>query len=215
MLRAQADSALFKSHNASSAVGTRFFSSALSRDICAELQSILQSFQQLISHYESIEGTDTRSLPLENDYLLLLVRKLYSLPYDCTLTPVQDTIKISVLVYCVVRIWKFEGKPCIQYLNRTLRQSLEKSRPELETTAPDLIFWSLFLGALASPGLESHKWCVTGLKESARKLSLKDWDSAVLVLQGFFFVCRPSNEPAKRLWHSISSAMDLDEESLV
>ncbi|KAJ5569825.1 uncharacterized protein N7459_009255 [Penicillium hispanicum] len=197
----QTESAFIKAHRPlSSPLGPRFSTSSWSQDFPSELRSVIESFRQLIPLYESIYESDSRVLSSENDYLLLLIHRLYSMPYDCSLSPLQDTIRLSILLYAVVRIWKFSGKPCMENFVQILRQTFEKSFSILENTAPDLLFWILFMGVLATPGLPSRAWCLERTRTSAKKLGLKTWMDAKQVLEQFFFVCRPHGEIAKDLW---------------
>lgn len=201
-LKTQNGCAYFKSYNPSFSVGERFFSSTWSPNIPPQLQSIIQSFQQVIPCFESMADLESRTLTFENDYLLLLMHQLYSLPYDYPLEPLHNTIRLSVMIYAVVRIWKLEGKPGTECLVQRYRQSIEKGLDYLERTAPDLLFWALFLSSLASLGLPSHGWCLVNVRKAAVQLGLKNWNDAKRVLEDFFFVCRPRNENAKTLWDS-------------
>ena len=186
----------------SSALGRQFFTSPWSQDFPTELRSIIEAFRQMIPLYESIAESDLRSSPYQNDHLLLLVHRLYSLPYICSLTPLQDITRLAVLLYAVIRIWTFEGKPCIEVLLQTLQQGFEKTFTLLEDIAPDLLFWILFLGVLAARGLPSRGWFLEKARRSAERLGLKTWDDAARVLEQFFFARRPNGETAKALWHS-------------
>jgi hypothetical protein len=59
--------------------------------------------------------------------------------------------------------------------------------------APDLLFWILFIGGLASQGYSSHAWFVHHLAGVARDLGLKEWTSHVRpMLAQFFYTDRVS-----------------------
>jgi len=202
VLKTQNGCAYIKSYDPSSSIGERFFSSVWSPNIPPQLQSIIESFGQLVPCFESIADSESRTLTFENDYLLLLMHRLYSVPYVCPLEPFHNTIRLSVVIYAVIRIWKFEGKPGTECLIQRLRQCIEQSLGDLERTAPDLLFWTLFLSSLASIGLPSHGWCLARVRKAAVQLGLKNWNDAKQVLEGFFFVCRPRNENSKTFWDS-------------
>lgn len=141
-------------------------------------------------------------MSVENDCLLYLNYRLLSLPYQCLLTPFEETLRLSVLTYCCVRIWNLYGVPCLGLLLEKLRKSLYQSIYILKSTAPDLLFWVLFVGSLASRAMKINSWFLAHLTDATEQLALKDWTSAGSTLETFFFVCRRSDEPAKDLWVS-------------
>jgi hypothetical protein len=77
------------------------------------------------------------------------------------------------------------------------------SRGQIQRTDLDLLFWMLFIGSLAAHEPDCFAWFLQHLKETARQLQVDDWHSAESILQGFFFVTRPLNEPARLLWDSM------------
>ncbi|KAJ5301923.1 hypothetical protein N7508_006786 [Penicillium antarcticum] len=199
------ESAFFRSKNRfteSSSLGTRFFTASWSRDIQPTFKSIISSYQQLISYYESFANVDVEPMSVENDCLLFLGYRLISLPYEVSLTPFEETLRLSIMTYNSVRIWALYGIPCLERLVDMLRISLFTSLSALQSTAPDLLFWIFFVGSLASKSMKHHSWFVAHLTDVADQLSLQKWDRAVGLLEKFFFVCRPSDEPAKDLWQS-------------
>lgn len=80
-------------------VGARFFSSTWSPDIPPELQLIIRSFQRVIPCFESMDDMESQTFTLENDYLLLLMHRLYSLPYGFPLIPLHNTIRLSAVLH--------------------------------------------------------------------------------------------------------------------
>lgn len=170
-------------------------------------KSIISLFQQLVTYYESLDIVVAEPMSVENDCLLFLGYRLLSLPYQCMLSPFQETLRLSILTYASIRIWTFFGMPCLEALVEMLRQSLHKSLPALRSTASDLLFWVLFIGSLASRGMECNSWFVARLVDVADELLLEGWDSAVPILEKFFFVCRSQDEPARDLWNSAFQAV--------
>ncbi|KAJ5151406.1 uncharacterized protein N7482_010658 [Penicillium canariense] len=183
-------------------VGRRFFNSSWSSGLHPQLRSTLRSLQQLVSFYENVGASSREQTRMDNDGLLLLNHELLSLAHDHSLPAFQDTLRLAVLVYTVVRIRGFAGMPCAGIFVRNLRRSLQKGILSLESTAPDLLMWMLFIGSLASGGRDCHSWFLAQLQQTAGRLSLEKWDDALVVLQEFFFVCRPSDGPVKELWKS-------------
>ena len=183
-------------------LGHRFFNAPWSQEIHPIFKTLLSHFQQLVSYYESFNEADVEPMSVENDCLLYLNYRLLALPFECLLTPFEETLRLSVLTYCCVRIWNLYGVPCLGALLDKLRKSLFRSLYIFQSTAPDLLFWILFVGSLASRGMKSNSWFLSHLTDAAEQLGLKDWASAGSTLETFFFVCRRHDEPAKDLWNS-------------
>ena len=183
------------------AFGTRFFNAPWSSEIQPLFKSIISWYQQLVSYYESRDIFTVDPMSVENDCLLYLSHRLLSLPYQCSITSFEETIRLSIFVYSCIRIWSIYGTPCLESQVEMLRESLSKNYFVLQSTASDLLFWILFTGSLASKGMGCNSWFLTCLVDIRGQLSL-EWDSAVSMLEEFFFVCRPQDEPAKELWIS-------------
>lgn len=183
-------------------VGRRFFESTWSSSLHPWLIPTLRALQRLVALYENVSCSGWTQTRMDNDGLLLLNHELLALAHDKTLSAFQDTLRLAVLIYTVVRIRTFGGMPCADIFASTLRRSLEKSFACLHDNAPDLLLWILFIGSLASKGRSCHLWFLLRLKEAALKLSLERWNSAVLVLQEYFFIYRPSDGPVKDMWSS-------------
>lgn len=190
-------------------IGSRFFKSPWSHQIPSELWSILCSLKQLVLAFEEIEDSDSRSMPLENDHLVLLTNRLHSLSLDIRLTPFQEAIRLGTLIYLTIRVLGFEGNPCIENLIHALQKNFDYSLPDLATIAPDLLFWILFMSGIASQGFVSHIWCLNNLRICAKQNALRSWEDALSVLKGYLFVPRRRNDPAKCLWNSIALGMVL------
>lgn len=184
-----------------STLGARFFNAPWSNEIQPRLKLIISWYQQLVSYYESLETSSAEPMSVENDCLLYLSHRLLSLPYESTLTPFEETLRLAILVYSTIRVWSLYGMRCLEMLVETLRERLYKSYFSLQSTARDLLFWILFVGSLASKGMKCHSWFLVRLVDVADQLSLEGWGSTVSVLQEFLFVCRPRDEPAKELWN--------------
>lgn len=190
-------------------LGKRFFNASWFGDFPEDLIKIIKAFQKLIPIHERMVECDSRNMPAENDCFQLMIHRLYSLPYKVTITPFDNVVCTSILVYTVTRVWGMYGWPCLEHLGRNFQQRISNCYDQLQRTAPDLLFWLLFLGGLISKGLETHDWFLTHLKASAEHIGVQDWVQAVTVLEGFFFVCRSSDEPARELWQSVLRLGDM------
>lgn len=190
-----------------SSLGARLFDSPWSRKIHPDLKSTLQALQKLINYYEDhLSGDFARHYnPIVNDYLNVLILRLYSPVGECSHMAFQESLRLSTIVYCLSRICSHQGSPSLAIMVDRLRQSLDHSYLDLHVMAPDLLFWILFMGGLASdkPLVSSQAWFVEPLAVLADELSLAHWHSAVQVLQGYFFFPRANDWEAKSLWESV------------
>ncbi|KAL3449847.1 hypothetical protein BJX65DRAFT_294470 [Aspergillus insuetus] len=74
----------------------------------------------------------------------------------------------------------------------------------LTTTAPDLLFWILFVGGMASQSYTSYPWFVDNLAVSVRSLRLWEWEEARKVMGGFFWCDQAGLKRAEEvLWRDI------------
>jgi hypothetical protein len=186
-----------------SVLGTRFFNAPWSGEIQPLFKSIISCYQQLVLHYERGENPTVNPISVENDCLLYLSHRLLCLPYQCPLTEFEEIIRVSIFVYLSIRIWSIYGTPCLDSQVKSLRDLLRRNNFLLESTASDLLFWVLFIGSLASKGLESHSWFSARLVDIADQMHLQDWDTATAFLGEFLFICRPQDDPAVELWYSL------------
>ncbi|KAJ5536048.1 hypothetical protein N7513_009234 [Penicillium frequentans] len=182
-------------------LGTAFFTSPWSHVIPLDLADIIRSLQQLIPYHEQNIKMQSHSV-LENDYLVLVSRQLLAPSFKARLNPFQETIRISICLYSMTRIWSFPRKPCTLNLVRMLRESLKGCLGLFQTTAPEFLFWMFFLSCLASRGTGDFAWAAHGLKYCAEQLSVFEWYSALPIMEKFFFVLRES-DVAKDVWDEV------------
>jgi hypothetical protein len=85
--------------------------------------------------------------------------------------------------------------------------SLEVTFGYLQVTAPDLLFWILWMGGLASRGAECRTWFVENLRTVAQQLGLVHWVAARIVLGEFFYTDQPGWQGEKvaeeELWREL------------
>ncbi|KAJ5570001.1 uncharacterized protein N7459_009431 [Penicillium hispanicum] len=207
--RVQKESVIFnqQNHNSkSSPLGARFLTSFWSRDLHPELKFTLQLFRQFILCHHSPTGfgltrnSGPQLSPLETDCLVFLDHLLLWLSADQSLKPYEQTLLLSLLLYSEIQIWTFLGMPCMKQRVQGIQNSLRRSLLTLQSTAPDLLFWVLFITGLASRGLTQQSWFLAHLTEITEKLHIEDWDSAYAVLEEFFYVSGPTDDEAKYLW---------------
>jgi hypothetical protein len=83
-----------------------------------------------------------------------------------------------------------------------LKQSLDDIT-YYQDTAPDLLFWILLLGGMASRGHRSHPWFVFQLAEVAHSLALKEWLDVRALLGEFFYTDQPGGTAGEDLWNEV------------
>jgi hypothetical protein len=92
----------------------------------------------------------------------------------------------------------------MQYVVESLRQSLEVPYSHLQTETPELLFWILVLGSLASQGYRCHRWYINRLTEVTKRLGLSEWEEARAILGGFFYTDQTSEKMAEEnLWNEV------------
>lgn len=188
--------------NAVSNTGRRLFQIIQSESLHPYLTSFLETLKYLIICYENMLSSSAKFAPIENDRLLLTTYELIKLK-ESSSDPLEITVILSILLYCISRIWTFQGVPCIAVMSVRLQTMLEQNFAELERRAPDILVWSLFVGALAGHGLPPGDWFVTQMSIRTSKSGLEDWESVKRLLESFLFVYRATDEPANEIWRSI------------
>lgn len=170
--------------------------------------TIIQSFRDVLSIYEETIRLNTDLPMTDHNCTLLLVNRLHAVPYDYNISPFNETIRLTIMLYILTRVWEFQANA--ENLVRQLRGCIEDNRDFLEKSASNLFFWILFNGAFASVGFESHAWFISRLKHLARELSIEDWEDAASALEGFFFVRRSTKESAKDFWETVVVETNVD-----
>ncbi|KAJ0420978.1 hypothetical protein BJY00DRAFT_301257 [Aspergillus carlsbadensis] len=149
-------------------LGARFNTAAWREDLHPTMRRHLEAFRRLIRHFE-----------------------LANLFFKCRSTNgpgLNEPLRLTLIIYLFTRVCDFQNLPMIEVMVETLRQSLDPN------TAPDLLFWILFICGLASKGSSSHAWLVHHLASVALDLGLKEWMGDVRPLLGEFFYTDRSSQ---------------------
>lgn len=169
---------------------------------------IIGSFEDIICIYEETLRLNIDLALPDHNCALLLSNRLHSVQFDYTLSPFNETIRLTLMLYILTRMWEFQAS--VEGLVRNLRDRLGETLAYLERSAPSLLFWILFNGAFASARFECHAWFVSRFKSLARELSLSEWEDVASLLEGFLFVRRYTNESAGEFWRKITAEEDID-----
>ncbi|KAL3461228.1 hypothetical protein BJX64DRAFT_300242 [Aspergillus heterothallicus] len=168
-------------------LGKFFFKASWYSGLDPQLQFFTQILHRLIIHYEEAQLNPSIITHTDNDLYLVFEHQLLSASYAPAEDKIDEALRHAFLVYVNLRIWHFQGIPLMHYIVDALRQSLEPPFTHLQGNAPDLLFWILWIGGLASFGAGCHGWFLQNLTTIARQLRLENWEAARLLLGGFFY----------------------------
>ncbi|KAL3495784.1 hypothetical protein BJX62DRAFT_160619 [Aspergillus germanicus] len=181
--------------------GTRFFTSPWSQCLHSGMKSSLRLFQHL-TLCSSLQRP-SRVTPLDDSLIELAVHQLLCLSFVGSPGEFQEPLRLALLLYTLTRILALQWVHSVAFLVEDLRRSLHSTLPTLQSMADDLLFWILFVGGMASEGLECRRWFVVRLRETSEHLGITDWDAAFPLLDGFFFLDRPGENYAGNLWEEV------------
>ncbi|KAL2856500.1 hypothetical protein BJY01DRAFT_242838 [Aspergillus pseudoustus] len=215
-----------------SSLGTRFKSAPWHTELHPTMAALVESFRRLIRHFEIGSLFPAVVAPTDNDLFVIIQYEILSTHYTSDehtytdkLEPdpesksdsqrrmrghsprpnLSEPLRQALLIYLYIRVSQFQDLPIIRCMVENFRQSL--LAPHLEAfhaLAPDLLFWLLFIGGMASRGYPSHTWFVGQLADVARGLGLVDWEGQVRPLLGeFFYTDRPGQTGAEDLWSEV------------
>ncbi|KAL2797951.1 hypothetical protein BJX66DRAFT_72505 [Aspergillus keveii] len=213
-----------------SSLGIRFTTAHWSATILhPKMKYLVEAFRRLIHHFEVATVFPKNVAPTDNDLFVLMQHELLSTRYTSppskdedeeekevdskdmkrstttTIPNINDSLRLSLLVYLYTRVSQFQNLPIMRCMVENFRQSLiAADMSYFQRTAPDLLFWILFIGGMASQGYASHPWFVAHLAELARDLGLQEWEGQVRPLLGeFFYTDRPGQTAAEDLWSEL------------
>ncbi|RAL03138.1 uncharacterized protein BO80DRAFT_350124 [Aspergillus ibericus CBS 121593] len=193
-----------------SLVGGRFFDSPWSTYVHPALRTAIRLFRR-ITHCLSTKGA--AEVPALDEWVGYAIHRVLSLIHDCIASDLNECLRLSVLLYAVVQIRTFGGLPGISSLVIALRNRLRTGLPLAQCIAPDLSFWMLFMGGMASKEPVSRAWYVAHLAEVAEQLSLNGWDTVVPLLKGFLFMSQSDNTHPEALWDDVKKQQALEHDA--
>ncbi|PYI09127.1 hypothetical protein BO78DRAFT_467953 [Aspergillus sclerotiicarbonarius CBS 121057] len=193
-----------------SLVGCSFFDSPWSKALPPSLLTTIRLFRR-ITHCLSTKGpAEVRVL---DEWVGYAIHRSLSLVHDCIACEMHECLRLSVLLFSVVQIRTFGSMPCIDSLVITFRNRLRTELPLLHRMAPDLSFWMLFTGGMASQGRSSRAWFMAHLAEIAEQLSLKEWDTVLPLLKRFLFIAQRDDTHPEALWDDVKRQQALEHDA--
>ncbi|KAL4862452.1 hypothetical protein BDV12DRAFT_207197 [Aspergillus spectabilis] len=208
--------------NMLSTLGHSIFNAPWYTELELTMQGLLRIFSRLIIYYETATLCPSLIMPTDNDLFILFEYQLLLTSYTSTTTgnkakinldldknnlDLNEPLRLTLLIYLNNRIWHLQPFPFMEYMCEALKRRLLETNtflPYFESVAPDLLFWILFMGGLASQGFTCHGWFVNNLVKTVGRLGLENWEKARRVLGGFFYICRQDERRAEEaLWNEV------------
>ena len=189
--------------------------------ICSRLSHDLRKCLLYARHValltEQLQWSPTMPSIYGIDDFIVLDHYLLSLRTSTTDDPLQECVRISLLLYSNVTLWK---TPCyfgwvISLLTR-LKSSLSALDWQTELDeCPSLLLWMLFVGCSVNHhnSDEEAAWWLSALGLVISKLGLTQWDQASDILECFFYVERVNGRAWKRQW--VNSRLEARERSSI
>ncbi|OOQ84516.1 hypothetical protein PEBR_29840 [Penicillium brasilianum] len=186
-------------------LGVTIFSSSWYPILDRTMKTFLQVIRRLIIYYEHAQRNPASVMPTDNDLFLVAEHQILSACYATTdPTDINEPLRLTLVIYLNLRVWHFQSFPFMQNVVESLRQSLEVPYQHLQSETPELLFWILALGSLASQGYKCHRWYLNRLIKMTERLGLSDWEAARAVLGGYFFTDQSSEKRAEEdLWNEV------------
>lgn len=188
------------------ALGSRFTNSAWSKELGQPLRVMIQNFCNLIVHYEADEQRRQHEKLVrfeDNNPWNLSQLYLLSLSYEDH-RDIREPLRRSILAYTMTRYCKFGAFPCMDIIAGTLKDSLVSRVDVFLSTAPDLFFWILYVGALtANRTSDYYLWYCTNLARFSPTLGLRAWSDVESFLEQFLYIHRDSDKSAERVWQDL------------
>ncbi|EPS29435.1 hypothetical protein PDE_04384 [Penicillium oxalicum 114-2] len=198
-----------------SLLGTSFFSAPWYPGLEDSMKRLLHMCQRAIQYYEVACLQPSIVMRTDNDLFLLVEHQLMSVRYapsasaSCTVSSLlNEPLRMTLFIYLNMRVWNFQVFPVMQSMVNSLRQTLLSTIPiptmtKIKQMAPDVLFWILFIGTLASRSHEGHSWFVAQLVELTSFLGIHDWKVAREILGGFFYTDQSDQAAIEELWGQV------------
>jgi hypothetical protein len=197
-------------------LGVRFTTAPWHEELHPAMTSLLEIFRRLIQHLEISMLFPTRVPPADNDLFVVIQHQMLSVQYKnsdnnndrSSHMNLNEPLRLSLLLYLYIRIVRFGNLPMVGHIVEHLKASLtpdtDAGLSYFQSAAPDLLFWILYMGGMASQGYSSHGWFVGRLADVAKNLGMEEWDGHVRPLLGeFFYTDQVGDTAGEDLWSEV------------
>jgi hypothetical protein len=187
-------------------LGSGFCSATWYAEIHPSLRYFVDVFRRLVRHFELARNSPTQVMPTDNDLFLVFQYELLAARFaaNAQSADLNEPLRLAMLIYSYTRISHYHQFPMLGCMADTLRASLVPRLAHLTTTAPELLFWILVMGGMASQQSNSHSWFVQNVADLAWTLGVENWTGQVRPLLGqFFYTDQPGQTGAEDLWSEV------------
>ncbi|KAL5337456.1 hypothetical protein BJX70DRAFT_234384 [Aspergillus crustosus] len=182
---------------------------------------VVLAYQLISTRYQATPSTTATSTSAPASTSASSPQALTPAP---TPSPLNEPLRITLFIYLNIRVWNFQVFPIMKSIVKPLQQTLLFPAPITEETtkttgtteftllshlkqsAPEILFWILFIGGMASLGHEEHAWFVAHLTEISLYMGIDNWETAREILGGFFYAERPGQGGGEELWGEVMTA---------
>ncbi|KAF3392551.1 hypothetical protein F1880_008838 [Penicillium rolfsii] len=191
-------------------LGTSFFAAHWYQILEDSMKKILHIFQRKIQYYEVACLQPAIVMRTDNDLFVLLEYQIISIRYapNPSASPVgssllNEPLRMTLFIYLNMCVF-----PVMKYMVTPLQECLSSTAPiptltHMKYTAPDLLFWILFIGTMASRGHDGHSWFIANLVELSLYLRIHHWSAAREILGGFFYTDFDGQLGGEELWEQV------------
>ena len=189
-------------------LGSGFFSCAVSSEVCPVIQGCLRYMTQFIVHIERAKAMRKASNPPNVEDFIALEHVLISMPYQISLSAMDECIRLALLLYSNIAIWKTPlwFSWVVSLLSGLKIALLSLEWQNIATEHVELLFWILFMGrhaASAGQEIEELTWWSIKLKCLLSDLRLEEWGQARQILEKFFFVEELCGKSWRLTWEAV------------
>jgi hypothetical protein len=183
--------------------GARFARAPWYTEINSSMAHVTKVFRQLVQHFEIATLLPNVVMPPDINLFIIIQHQLLSIHHTPGSENLNEPLRLSLLIYLYLHVSSFQGFPIMRNMVETLQQNLAPRLSYFQVTAPDLLFWILFSGGMASQGYISHAWFVLHLADMAHRLRLEEWVQVRPVLAEFFYPAKSGEKGAENLWNEV------------
>jgi hypothetical protein len=186
-------------------LGIVIFTSCWYTKFDRNMKALFQVMRRLVIYYENAQRNTSSVMPTDNDLFIVAEHQILCVRYTTTdPTDINEPLRLTLLIYLNLRMWRVQYFPFMEHVVENLRQSLDVPYSHLQSETPELLFWILVLASLASQGFKCHGWYLNRLIEMTEQLGLCEWEEARAVLGTFFYTDQASQKMVEKdLWNEV------------